>query len=39
MLETGNSKLGKEMTIKVVIKFPISNFQFLGVAQEKSLRR
>jgi len=27
------------MTIQVVIKFQISNFQFLAVPQEKSLRR
>jgi len=39
ILETGNSKLGKEMRIQVVIKFQVSNFQFLGVTQGKSLRK
>jgi len=27
------------MTVQVVIKFQISNFQFLGVTQGKSLRK
>jgi hypothetical protein len=39
ILETGNSKPGKEFTIPVVIKFLISSFQFLGGRQEKPLGR